>query len=344
MPVEVEAIANFSPLTARPGQEQLIIEGPSVHSEEGMLFSYDGKADEFVDVHFERARLDHETVEMFDSFNLNPPSSFDQIDYTAREAERPAQGEEPCQTRVELRAASHMPAEIHLFQLAEPGLDRYRYLEMTTRGAELVSNIVTASPNYSDSAPGCQKLLRVGDWTRPLGTLGVTMIVADNSALRLYFKPLTAGKTSWGDAQAFYEPLDLGVRQLKPTDPPAFQAHAVSIRSLAGDLTSARSTSDGSLLTIKDLKIGSDQLQLSVAGKGWVKINGEDVTVNFMKRVEENRILVALLTAADAALLAWAARLVFKSPSTSPRPERPQGQSRKSRRKRKGRTKKEARD
>jgi hypothetical protein len=348
LPVNVETIGNFSPATIRLGQEELVIEEPVVNSAEGILFSHDGKQNEIVEVSFDHARLDEQTISMLESLGLRPPSTPARIDYRAQESKEPAAGEESCRTRVELRATSQMPAEIHLFQLDAPGLEHYRHLEMTTRGTELVSNLLSESPSDSDLAPGCQKLLRVGDWNQSLTMIDLTAIVADNSDLRLYFKPLTANATLWDDAAGFYEPFDLGAQQLKPTDPPPFQARAVSIRPLGGGkalsappaLISARSTSDGPPLTISGLKIGSDQLQLSIAGKGWVKINGEDVTINFLKRVEENPIPSALLAAANAALLAWVARLVFKSPSTSARPKAPQGRSRKSRRRRKGGTKK----
>ncbi|HEX6184511.1 MAG TPA: hypothetical protein VFZ44_11565 [Pyrinomonadaceae bacterium] len=324
-PVNLETAGNFSPLTVRLGQEELIVEGPSVNAEDGLLFSHDGKADEIVDVSFDRARLDGETVEIIESEGLKPPTSLARIDYRAQEPEKPPVGDESCRTRVELRAVSKMPDAIHLYQLDAPGLDRYRQLELRAEGAELASLVLTASPSGSAMEPGCQKLLTVGDWAQPF-TTDVGFVVAENSHLRFSFKPLTAGTSLWGDAEGFFEPFDLGAQQLSPTDLPPFQARAVSVRRLGGDapsdapvLLSARSIDDGAPLKIYGLKIGSNQLQLGVAGKGWVKVNGEDVADDILKRAEENPILAALLATANTALLAWVARLIFKSPS----PERP---------------------
>ena len=343
-PVNLETTGNFSPATVRLGQEELIIEGPFVNSTEGLLFSHDGGPNEFTDISFERARLDEQTLKMFESLGLKPPSTPAGIDYRAQESGKPSSGGEPCRTRIELRAAAQMPAELHLFQLGTAGLNRYRHLEITAKGAELVSHLLTESPGDSDVGPGCRKLLRVGDWNQSLSTIEVATIVADQTPLRLSFKPLTPDSALWGEDGAGFEPLDLGAPKLNPNDPPPFQARTVSIRRLGDQasvpvpLLSAQSTSDGPPLTIYGLRIGSDQLQLSIAGKGWAKVNGEEVTVDFLNRVQENPIPSALLAAANAALLAWVTRLILKSSSTSPKSKGPQGRSRKSQRRRKNRT------
>ena len=323
-PVNLDTTGKFSPATIRLGREELVIEGPVVHSSSGMLLSHDGRHNETVDARFDRARLDDQTIQLFESFGLRPPSTPVKIDYRPDEPKSPFTSDEPCRTRVEL-LASQMPAEIHIFQLGDPGLNHYRHLEIRTRGAELVSNLITMSPDDSDG-PGCQYLLRVGDWSEPVTKTLLTAIVAESSDLRLYFRPLKAHSTPWADTGGVLR-LDLGgAQKLNPDDPPPFQARAVSIRSLGGGnsgsvlpaLISARSTNDGPLLAIDDLRIDSDQVQLGIAGKGWVMINGEPATVNFLRRVQENPILLALLAALDTALLAWVARLIFKTPSTKP--------------------------
>jgi hypothetical protein len=82
---------------------------------------------------------------------------------------------------------------------------------------------------------------------------------------------------------------------------------------------SARSEADGPLLTVSNLKVFSDHLEVSIAGKGNVQIDGVEQTTDFLKLMQENPIVSGLLIAANAALLAWVARLVFKAPPT-PRP------------------------
>ena len=201
--------------------------------------------------------------------------------------------------------------EIHIFQLGNPGVNSYRHLRMRTKGADLVLNLVTTSPYDSDLAPGCQYGISVGEWHKPLTALDVTIINSEDSDLRLYFRPLMRD-SPWADTEGVL-PLDLGTQQ-------SFQARSVSIKSL--DLGNPRTLlsaiSNGPLLTIRDLKIGSEQIQLSIVGKGWVEIDGEPWTVNFLNSLMENKIPAALLAAANAALLALAARLIFKTSSTKP--------------------------
>jgi hypothetical protein len=323
MPVNLDTTGKFSPATIRLGQEELIVEGPVVNSAEGILFSHDGRPNEIVDVSFEHARLDEQTVGKFQSLGLSPPSTPAKIDYRAQDSRSAPIGDEPCRTRVELRASSKMPDEIHLFQLGNPGLNHDRQLEMRTTGSELTTHLLIESPSGLYLEPGCQKVLKVGDWNRSC-SIDITTNVAENSGLRLSFKPLTSDSALWEDTEGLFTPFELGQQKLKSTDPLPFQAQAASIRPLgdgnsSAPLTlSARSTSNGPLLTIHGLRIGSDQIQLSVSGKGFVKIDGGVFTVNFLTRVQENPILSALLAAVNAALLALVARLILKSPLTSP--------------------------
>jgi hypothetical protein len=344
-PVNLETLDNFSTVKVRLGREELIIEGPVVNSSEMILFSYSGKPNELVDTSFDQARLGEQTLKVFESLGLRPPSTPARIDYRAQEPKSSPTGDESCSTQVELRAVSKMPDELHLFQLDAPDLN-YRQLMMKAVGAELNSRMLVASPSGSYSERGCQKLLKVGEWTQSISNI-VTAIVADNSDLRLSFKPLTADSALGADTGGFVI-LDLGAPQLNKTGPLPFQARAVYLRPLGSSnnvsdshaLLSARHTDDGPLLTISNLRIGPDQLQLTVTGKGWVTINGDDYTVNFLKRAEDNPILIALMAAANTALLAWVARLILKSPPTSPQPKHPQSRSRKLQRQRKGKTKK----
>jgi hypothetical protein len=324
-PVNLETTGKFSPATIRLGREELVIDGPVVNSSVGMLLSHDGRPNETVDARFDRARLDEQTIRLFESVGAKPPSAPGKIDYRPDEPKIPVTSDEPCHTRVELRA-SQMPSEIHIFQLGEPGFNHYRHLEIGTRGAELVSNLDTASPHDADLGPGCQYLLRVGDWSEPVTKVGLTSIMAEGSDLRLYFRALKPDSTPWADTGGVLR-LDLGgAQKLNPNDPPPFQARAISIRALGQSnsssappaLISARSTDDGPLISINDLTVASDQLQLSISGNGWVTINGEPDTVNFLKRVQENPILLALLAALDTALLAWVTRLILKTPSNKP--------------------------
>lgn len=341
-PVEVETIKELSPATARLGQEELIIEGPVVDAEQGILFSHNGRPNETVDVRLERARLGEQTIKKFERYRLHPPVTPTNIEYQA-EKSKSAEGREPCRTRVELRAAAGTPAEIHIFQYGDPGKSYYRHLEMTAKGAELVSDFVTMSPDESDLAPGCQYSLTVGELSVPITRTMVTAIVDEDSAVRLYFRPRTLDSNPWAETKGLL-PLDLGAQKLKSTDAPPFQARGVRIRPLGGrdsasDLASAASLSDGPLLNIRGLTIGSDEIQLSISGKAWVQTNGKTKTVDLLSLIQQNLIISLILGSANAALLAWAGRLVFKSPSASLQPRRLQGRSRNVQRRRRSNAK-----
>ena len=340
-PVEVETIKELSPATVRLGQEELIIEGPVVDAEQGMLFSHNGRPNETVDVRFDRARLGKETLESFQRLRASPPSTAAAINYRPMKS-KSADGHEPCRTRIDLFSFSKMPEEIHLFQYGDPGQNYHRHIEMTAKGAELVSGILTASPDESALAPGCQYSLDVGEWSEPIGRVQVTIVMNDNSTVRLYFRPRTPGTNPWAETKGVL-PLDLGAQKLKSTDAQPFQAHGVRIKPLGGgdsasDLVSATSLNDGPLLNIRGLMIGSDELQLSVSGKGWVATGGKIKTVNLFSLIEQNKIISAILGAANAALLAWVGRLVFKNPSTPLQPRRLQVRSRNIQRRRRTRT------
>lgn len=321
-PVDLATEGKFSPATIKLGEQELIIEGPVVNSEEGLLFSCDSGTNGIVQVDFNRARLDEPTIELFESLKIRLPAGLAQINYRAADPKSLSTGNEPCSTRVELRIASQAPGEIRISQLGEPGGSRRRQLQITS-SAELVSNLLTQSQADSYLAPGCQKLLRVDNVSHST-SLDLTARVAENSTVHFTFFPLTADSIPWGDEQGSL-PFDLGgAPKLNPTDAPPFQARAVSIRSFASGVSpsappvlSVRSQAGGPLLTISGLKIFSDQLQVSVAGKGSLEIDGVAQTTDFLKFIEENQITSALLLAANGALLAWVARLIFKRPSSS---------------------------
>lgn len=149
----------------------------------------------------------------------------------------------------------------------------------------------------------------------------MTIVVAQDSSFRCSFRPRIADDNLWAQTQGLL-PLALGARQQDSNDP-TFQARAVSINSRGRDgstiaRVSARSADDGPPLSVTGLNIAPDQIQVSIAGKGFVRVNGKPVTVSLLKPIQDNPVLLALLVATNGALLAWVARLVFKRPQ-SPR-------------------------
>lgn len=335
-PVDLAAAGKFTPSRIKVGEQELIIEGPVVNREEGLLVSYGTGKKGIVQVGFDRARLSENALDVFNLLEVRLPGTYGPIDYRAAQIRSSSADHEPCSTRVELRVASQEPAEISILQLSESGLDGHRELVITARGAEIFARMQTDTADDS-SAPGCQKILTVDSVTHAT-SLPLTVHVAENSSIRLHFFPLKADSTPWDDAQGSLA-LDLGgPPKLSPSDPPPFQARAVSIKSLGNGsstngtpVLSARSEPQGPLLTISGLKVFSDQIQVNVAGKGWLEIDGVAQTTDLMEFLQENIIISGLLVAANVALLGWVARLVFKTPRARSRAKKRKSSARVSR-------------
>src|SRR5919202_6822327 len=65
LPVEVSAADKFAPAAeVRLGVQELVIEGPVFNSQEGLLLTHDGHANEEVDATFDRAQLAPETRDL----------------------------------------------------------------------------------------------------------------------------------------------------------------------------------------------------------------------------------------------------------------------------------------
>jgi hypothetical protein len=295
-----------------------------VNQDERLVFSCDSGQNGSVEVHFDRARLDKRSIEAFAGVGVRLPAAWGPISYLADRSRNSAAGDEPCSTRIELRIDSKVPGEIRISQLSDPGLNRRRHLQIMLSDVEVVANMLTQLPGDSDLAPGCRKLLKVDNVSHST-SVDVTARVAENSAVHFTVYPLTADSTPWGNAQGSFT-FDLGGGpKLNATDLPPFQARAVIIRSLgsgvapnAPPVLRARSEAGGPLLTVSNPRVFSDHFEVNVAGKGNVELDGVEQTTNFLKFLQENLITSALLLAANAALLAWVARLVFKAPARTP--------------------------
>ncbi|HEX8072815.1 MAG TPA: hypothetical protein VF546_22910 [Pyrinomonadaceae bacterium] len=306
----LETTGQFAPATVNLAAEELVVEGPLVRAPEWLLLSYDGRATETVNVYFDRARLAGETVEEYAERGLSPPAALAPIDYQF-DPGAPAASGEPCHTRVEVRADGALPAALHLFQGGTPGRNSYRELWLRATGADLKTRIDTAdAPGASARAPGCRKLLKVGDWQQSVAAESVLAVVPADAEFRLRFLPLKTDANAWAEAENFF---DLGIEQVRGDDPPPFQARAVSVRRRQGgvDLLRAESAPGDPPLTVQSLRVGSDQLQVSVGGRGFVQRDGDYYKVNLLEPLYTTTF-GQLLLALQGALVAWVLRTLGK--------------------------------
>ncbi|HEX8150635.1 MAG TPA: toll/interleukin-1 receptor domain-containing protein [Pyrinomonadaceae bacterium] len=307
-PVSLEETGKFSPAAARLGREVLTIEAPAPDAG-GLLLTHVGKAGEIVDLGFERARLDGETLVLFGE--QNPPTSPSPIDYVTT---RPAPGApgEPCRTFIRVRAADprRPPSALHFYQ--KPAPDAVRAVELKADGGVLVS-VDTDMPDEGDGrAPGCGKLLQVAPgFSAPVSGVSTVGVVAEaDSGARFSFSPATKNDSLWNGAEGFFQPFAFG-----KAAPAVLRARAVEVRALGGQASGAapalgaRSVDGGEPLSVESLQVGPDRLQVQVTGVGFLKVNGED-HADPLGRVRRHPLPSLLLAAADAALLAWVVHLL----------------------------------
>ena len=310
-PVSLEVTGKFSPAAAKLGREVLRIEAPSPDAE-GLLLAHVANADEIVDLVFESARLDGNTLMLFSE--QNPPTRPSRVDFLTTKPGAAAAGE-PCRTFIQVRAADPRspPSALHFSQPGVPGGDVLRALELKADGDVLVG-VDTDMPDESDErSPGCAKLLKVApDFASPVSGLSTISVVAEaTSAARFSFNPATAKGSLLGEAKGLFEPFSFGNNV-----PAVLRARAVEIVAPGGNaagpapVLGARSVDGGEPLSIESLSVGSDHLQVKVSGVGFVKVNGEDYTdpLGYVKRHPLPSLLLVL---ADAALLALVAHMLF---------------------------------
>jgi TIR domain len=311
-PVSLEETGMFSPALVRLGRERLTIEAPSLDPAEGLLLSHVANSGEIVDLGFERARLDGDTLMLFS--NYNPPTSPAQIDYQTTKPDAGATGE-PCHTFISVRTADvqKQPAALHFYQSGALGGDILRALELEATGAELLISVDTGTSDEGhDDAPGCAKMLKVApDFVSPVsGDSSISVIAEAGSASHFSFNPATTKNDLWEGAEGFFQPFILGSEAAAP-----FHVRALKITSLdergtdPSTLLGARRL-DGEWLNVESLSVGSDSLQIRVSGVGFVKVNGEDY-VDPLRRMRKHPLATILLAVVDAALLVWFMRLLF---------------------------------
>lgn len=321
LPVDLDATNKFSPAVVRLNQEELVIEDPVVEPADSPLLGHEGRGNEAVVARFDHALLDEQTVEELSGPELRLPPTPGEIDYTPPDAGQTPSSGGLCQTSIDIRVnEGQPPRSLHFYQLEAAGADRRRHLEMKAGGAPLSVELSTSAEGADpDETEGCGRLLRVGDLPRLSlpDSMQVTAVAAADSTFRFSFRPLAPDAPLWdGGPEGFLKPFDLGPPPVKPDAPPPFQARAVSVRKLLKDhpdappVLSARSEEGGPLLRVYDLEVGSAELRIKVSGRGAVSVNGQPETVDLLKRVQEHPLLAAVLTALNAALLAWFVRLL----------------------------------
>lgn len=303
LPVEAEDIGELSPATARLGRHLLTIEQPELHPT-GLLLSYSGTGREVIDATFESARYDDRALR---ELGFDPPAGAHPVSYLAHDTGQPEAAGEPCRTSLEVYVApgSRPASRIAFSQTGSPGLDRFRQLRLDAAESHLTVRLMTASADGNPFHPLCSRLLRIGEFEAVLqGSQAVRIAAEPGSAIELRLGRGTDGSALWGGDAGF-----VGGFILSESPPLRAAGLRVERRSegarSAAALHAAWRPEGEPALSIDRLQVGSDQVQISVAGKAWTTIDGSDVTVNLFDRLKRYPLFAGLFGTANAGLVAW---------------------------------------
>lgn len=309
IPVQVGDAGGITLPPIRAG-EQLVIERPDIRS--NPLFLHTGNTVEILDVELERATISLETQQ---DYNLDSRSRLvaGRLSY---ETQPPQASKIPCSTDVEVQSIDgKTPTEMSFSQSQPPGNEAYRALDVRINHDVVL--IVLTNPSDSpadedsdaeDDGPGCVKRLQ-GDQLREkekqkdlAGAVAVKTNVVANSKISLRFYPTDARAPIWNGRDGYLKPFQ--------NASPILKAARVSLKTSSDSVLFEITAEPNEFVRINTLNIGSDKLEADVSGRGFVKRDGELITLNLFARIQQYPLYAGLLAMANAGLLAWLARLV----------------------------------
>lgn len=299
---------------ARIGDERLILESP--HLAEGDLaLSYVGNKNEVAALWLEDATLAPQSMALFggNAAVLNPGPQ--RISYTTGADLATVKPGDTCHTSVEIRRATGSApiAAMLLYQTDETaGAQRFRQLVLDAGNSTLDLLVHTDSPVEGESDfAGCHKVLTVGEG-QPLDLplLPVHMVV-HGGKVDLYFNPGNPAVPIWTGENGTFEAVSLGSGALQVGRLEVVAAARPVPARL--DVVPAKGTST---VTIKDLKLGSDHLDINVGRDGETALayaNGKSIqNYDLIATVQKNPILGFIFAAVLVpALWAWAKKNCF---------------------------------
>jgi hypothetical protein len=328
LPVELEK-SKYSPVNAGLiKQEELIVDLPTRSAPDGAappsssFLTDDGKDFISIDAYFESARLHEDTSRMLrtDPDETEFPSEgLIQIAYSTEGEKKPDPKDgngrrnddlEPCRTSISVAEpkGGKMPGELHFYQSQGPGSDHYRYFEMRALGSDVVVTLETSNRMGDDDAPGCNKSLVVGNWSRPLvGPVPIAIVVPDGKSIRFSYAPFGRGQ-KWSGPESLFEPF---VLETSPLGASAVRKVTSTTPSAPAVLRASKVEGRPPLL-LKRLLVGGDELQLAFGGEAMIQEKGNAaVTFDLLEFFKRNPLVAGLLAMVDATLLDGLRRAVL---------------------------------
>lgn len=303
--------------------QQLVIDEPTLLQPSTSLLIHRGDVNQEPQAFLDRAVLTEQTRRRF---NTDPGSASPQrIDFRLlKERGEPKHPNNPCATDFETRieTGQPLPKAIAFFQSDEPGVQNYRSVSIKIDGPVLFK--LTTNPPINlpmgsgddevvDDGPGCIKLVTgENGWQRKVkGSPALISSQSEaNSEIKIRFLPLNSKQPIWSGNEGTFEPFF------------NFRLGARSVRILSNGKNTFEATAAGpEALQVDRLLVGSDQLQTHVIGKAHVVANGEPVTQDLLKLVEQNRVAAGVFVALNTFLVGWlfsSVKALFKGSEEKP--------------------------
>jgi hypothetical protein len=288
---EPHSVAEFNPIQARLGREELILSKPV--SAGDTLFSHQGGKNEVVEIFVEQGVFSPATRGLLRGQSWAQGNLPQPIAYTTLDADG-AHGP-PCRTFVEVKPAG-TASDVHLFQDGIAGGENHREFSLKAIGAGLQVDFLTEADNPAETnQPGCRKLLQAGENQIELtGMIPVSVVAGEGSAVRLKFLPASSTPL-WEGNRGLFEPFA-----------------AVALRAASARLSPIDSKQTLFLasvpvgqpeLSLDGFLAGSDRIEMRLSGVGWVSVNGHAVGPTFGEWLVASNLRAGIVLFLDLALL-----------------------------------------
>lgn len=330
--------AKYTPAIAKASQQEIVVSNPVLSDGSDVLLKFDGKDEEIVEFRSASARLTSDTLSFLQKVGrgrlMPPPVELSEIDYLIKNDHDPTAGNRlapnrsapfqdsalSCLTFITVRAIDNqLPTEIHFYQ-PENGNQAFQSLTVSAVGADLEIQIRQSQPESkipegNPRAPGCKKTLFIGqDWSVDSnGEFDLSLIVPANGRFRFDFQTLSP-TTSMQSHGGLFEPFVLGNSTLKAKTLSVipYEANNLPLSKPRTPNLSVEGAGDTGTLNIVGLKETSDELQLSFAGVGKVKLNGNAAeTWGLVDLINKYPITAVFFGLANAALAGWILHNIF---------------------------------
>lgn len=271
----------------------------------GRFLSFKGRAGDTVDVRFERARLHPDTIAALVALGFQPPADEGEISWITRSG----QGS---QTFVEVRV-DPAPSRERQVYVVSSGAAGHPNLKFTGAGTSFEIELGVPLGDAGVDAGSIKQLQVKGFSVRLPGAFPLRILVSDRSQFSFQF-----GSEGWAfhagspnSAERKGAGLALRALGVRPRqDGAGFDqwicaAPRGSVSWLRRGIHTGKCESKDALIRVVEFGIEDDKIKLKLAGSAFVVKDGAAITGDWYSRLEQNKLIAALLGLFYAALAGW---------------------------------------